>query len=377
MIRSVFSLPTSNKEVDKIELFFDLVFVFTFIQLTLKLEHHLDFLTFIETVVLMALIWYIFEGFIWLTNTTELTSKNYRIFLVLGMSGFMLISVSIPLAFARDGFIFALGYLIVVSTHALLFVSHSNEDTRRAIIGIVPYNIMFAIGLLVASLFDSPVRLIAWGLIAIIAIVGPLLQRNKGSFHVSPSHFLERHYLVLVIALGETIASTGRAVIDETLTPDVLMAMLLCLALTVLLWISYVSKDHQREQAFQQLDDQKRDQIAKISFFTSHFLMFFGIVLLAVVMIAVIHSPLAPLHHPERLVFLGGMILFSSGIVYFNRLFLSFSLRRFLLFIATQIILFLVYFTPAILLLLISCITYYLFIFDLKKLKKSHNILIY
>jgi len=367
MIRSVFSLPTSNKEVDKIELFFDLVFVFTFIQLTLKLEHHLDFLTFIETVVLMALIWYIFEGFIWLTNTTELTSKNYRIFLVLGMSGFMLISVSIPLAFARDGFIFALGYLIVVSTHALLFVSHSNEDTRRAIIGIVPYNIMFAIGLLVASLFDSPVRLIAWGLIAVVAIVGPLLQRNKGSFHVSPSHFLERHYLILVIALGETIASTGRAVIDETLTPDVLMAMLLCLALTVLLWISYVSKDHQREQAFQQLDDQKRDQIAKISFFTSHFLMFFGIVLLAVVMIAVIHSPLAPLHLPERLVLLGGMTLFSSGIVYFNRLFLSFSLRRFLLFLAVQLVLFFVYVTPAILLLLISCIAYYLCMFDLVK----------
>ena len=360
-------MPTSNKEVDKIELFFDLVFVFTFIQLTLKLEHHLDFLTFIETVVLMALIWYIFEGFIWLTNTTELTSKNYRIFLVLGMSGFMLISVSIPLAFARDGFIFALGYLIVVSTHALLFVSHSNEDTRRAIIGIVPYNIMFAIGLLVASLFDSPVRLIAWGLIAVVAIVGPLLQRNKGSFHVSPSHFLERHYLILVIALGETIASTGRAVIDETLTPDVLMAMLLCLALTVLLWISYVSKDHQREQAFQKLDDQKRDQIAKISFFTSHFLMFFGIVLLAVVMIAVIHSPLAPLHLPERLVLLGGMTLFSSGIVYFNRLFLSFSLRRFLLFLAVQLVLFFIYVTPAILLLLISCIAYYLCMFDLVK----------
>lgn len=364
-------MANSNKEVDKIELFFDLVFVFTFIQLTLKLEHHLNFHTFLETLVLMALIWYIFEGFIWLTNTTELTSKSYRNFLVLGMSGFMLISVSIPLAFSRDGFIFALGYLAVVSTHALLFFSYSDKDTRQAIAGIVPYNLMFAAGILVSSLFDSNIRLICWGVIAILAIVGPLLQQNKGAFRVSASHFLERHYLILVIALGETIASTGRAVINENLTSEVLIAMLLCLALTVLLWLSYVSKDKQREREFAQFDDSIRDQIAKISFFTSHFLMFFGIVLVAVIMVAIIHAPLEPLTISERLTLFGGISLFGLGIHYFNTLFFKLSIWRLFLFIFSQLLLFFGYMIPSILTLLIICISYYIFIVNFPAETKS------
>ncbi|WP_214745823.1 low temperature requirement protein A [Exiguobacterium sp. s189] len=353
-------MATQNKEVDKIELFFDLVFVFTFIQLTLKLEHHLDFHTFLEVFVLLALIWYIFEGYIWLTNTTELTERNHRIFLALGMVGFMLISVAIPEAYGKNGFIFGLGFLSIVATHSLLFLLHSNDETKKAMSAIVPYNLIFAIIVLVSSLFSGDVRLIVWGIVAAVAVLGPLVQKNKGQFAVSPWHFLERHYLILVIALGETIASTGRAAIDEDLTSDVVLTMVLALGLTVLLWYSYVKDDTEREEQFHEMDINQRDQAAKAGFYWSHFAMFLGIILLAVVKITIVHDPMQTLDLAHRITLYVAIVLFGYGVIYFNRLFFKVSWKRLAALAVLLVIPLISPYLPAIILLLVITFIYYL-----------------
>ena len=352
-------MATQNKEVDKIELFFDLVFVFTFIQLTLKLEHHLDILTFLEVFVLLALIWYIFEGFIWLTNTTELTERNNRIFLTLAMIGFMLISVAIPEAYGKNGFVFGLGFLSIIATHSLLFVLHSNDETKKAMAAIVPYNLIFGVVVIVSSLFSGEVRLLVWSIVVIVSVFGPLVQKNRGQFDVSPWHFLERHYLILVIALGETIASTGRAAVDESLTPDVLLTMVLALGLTILLWYSYVKDDKKREERFHEMDINQRDQISKAGFYWSHFSMFLGIILLAVVKITIVHDPLQTLDLANRITLYVAILLYGYGTLYFNRLFFSYSWKRLILLAISLIIPLSVTFLPAIIVLLLVIFIYY------------------
>lgn len=352
-------MPSQNKKVDKIELFFDLVFVFTFIQLTLKLEHHLNFHTFLEVVVLMALIWYIFEGYIWLTNTTKLTERSHQIFLTLGMVGFMLISVAIPEAYGKNGFIFGFGFLSIIATHSLLFLLHSNDDTKKAMTAIVPYNLVFGIVVLLSSFFVREVRLIVWAIVATVAVLGPLVQKNKGQFEVSPWHFLERHYLILVIALGETIASTGRAAVDESLTLDVLLTMTLALGLTVLLWYSYVKDDQEREERFNEMNIDKRDQIAKAGFYWSHFSMFLGIILLAVVKLTIVHDPLQSLDLAHRITLYVAILLFGYGVIYFNRLFLKMSWKRLAFLAALLVIPLVTAFLPAILVVLVIIFIYY------------------
>lgn len=352
-------MPSHHEKVEKIELFFDLVFVFTFIQLTLKLEHHLTFHTFLEVLVLMALIWYIFEGYIWLTNTTKLTRRNHQIFMTLGMIGFMLISVAIPKAYDQDGFIFGLGFLVIVAVHSTLFLLHSNEDTKKAMLAIVPYNVSFSIIILVASLFEGNVRLIVWGIVAIVAVLGPLVQKNRGQFEVSSWHFLERHYLILVIALGETIASTGRAAIDEDLTSDVVLTMILALMLTVLLWYSYVKDDEARENRFQNMHTDRRDQTAKAGFYWSHLSMFLGIILLAVVKITIVHDPMQTLDLAHRITLYVAIVLFGYGVIYFNRLFFKVSWKRLMVLAVLLVIPLIAPYLPAIILLLVIALIYF------------------
>lgn len=353
-------MPSHHEKVEKIELFFDLVFVFTFIQLTLKLEHHLSVHTFLEVLVLMALIWYIFEGYIWLTNTTKLTRRNHQIFMTLGMIGFMLISVAIPKAYVQDGFIFGLGFLVIVAVHSTLFLLHSNDDTKKAMLAIVPYNVSFSIIILVASLFEGNVRLIVWGIVAIVAVLGPLVQKNRGQFEVSSWHFLERHYLILVIALGETIASTGRAAIDEDLTSDVVLTMILALMLTVLLWYSYVKDDEARENRFQDMHTDKRDQTAKAGFYWSHLSMFLGIILLAVVKITIVHDPMQTLDLAHRITLYVAIVLFGYGVIYFNRLFFKVSWKRLVVLAVLLVIPLIAPYLPAIILLLVIALLYFI-----------------
>ncbi|WP_074033808.1 low temperature requirement protein A [Exiguobacterium sp. AT1b] len=299
-------MPFHHEKVEKIELFFDLVFVFTFIQLTLKLEHHLSVHTFLEVLVHMALIWYIFKGYIWLTNTTKLTRRNHQIFMTLGMIGFMLISVAIPKAYDQDGFIFRLGFLVIV------------------------------------------------------AVLGPLVQKNRGQFEVSSWHFLERHYLILVIALGETIASPGRAAIDEDLTSNVVLTMILALMLTALLWYSYVKDDEIRENRFQDMHTDRRDQTAKAGFYWSHLSMFLGIILLAVVKITIVHDPMQTLDLAHRITLYVAIVLFGYGVIYFNRLFFKVSWKRLVVLAVLLVIPLIAPYLSAIILLLVIALLYFI-----------------
>lgn len=353
-------MPFHHEKVEKIELFFDLVCVFTFIQLTLKLEHHLSVHTFLEVLVHMALIWYIFKGYIWLTNTTKLTRRNHQIFMTLGMIGFMLISVAIPKAYDQDGFIFGLGFLVIVAVHSTLFLLHTNDDTKKAMLAIVPYNVSFSIIILVATLFEWNVRLIVWGIVAIVAVLGPLVQKNRGQFEVSSWHFLERHYLILVIALGETIASPGRAAIDEDLTSDVVLTMILALMLTVLLWYSYVKDDEIRENRFQDMHTDRRDQTAKAGFYWSHLSMFLGIILLAVVKITIVHDPMQTLDLAHRITLYVAIVLFGYGVIYFNRLFFKVSWKRLVVLAVLLVIPLIAPCLSAIILLLVIALLYFI-----------------
>lgn len=280
--------------------------------------------------------------------------------MTLGMIGFMLISVAIPKAYEEDGFIFGLGFLVIVAIHSTLFLLHSNDDTKKAMLAIVPYNVSFSIFILIASLFEGNVRLIVWGIVAIVAVLGPLVQKNRGQFEVASWHFLERHYLILVIALGETIASTGRAAIDEDLTSDVVLTMILALMLTVILWYSYVKDDEDRETRFYDMHTDKRDQTAKAGFYWSHLSMFLGIILLAVVKVAIIHDPMQTLDLAHRITLYVSIVLFGYGVIYFNRLFFKVSWKRLAALAVLLVIPLIGPYLPAIILLLVITFIYYI-----------------
>jgi low temperature requirement protein LtrA len=109
-------------QVTSLELFFDLVFVFAVTQLTGVLVHDLSPLGLFRVLVMFGVLWWMYGGYAWLTNTMAPTRWSRRILLLVGMAGFMVVALATPRAFEGDGVAWGLGYLVVVLVHAGLYV---------------------------------------------------------------------------------------------------------------------------------------------------------------------------------------------------------------------------------------------------------------
>jgi low temperature requirement protein LtrA len=114
--------PERSARVSTLELFFDLVFVFTITQLTGILAAGQDLTSAAQVVVLLLLIWWMYDGYAWLTNAIETERVRYRLLLMGGMGSFLVIALAAPHAFGERGLAFGLAYLIVVLLHSGMFV---------------------------------------------------------------------------------------------------------------------------------------------------------------------------------------------------------------------------------------------------------------
>ena len=89
--------------VSTLELFFDLVFVFTITQLTTVLVHHPDGDGVAQVAVMLLAIWWMYAGYVWLTNAVPPWGSVERLLLLVGMGGFLVVALAIPKAFGKDG----------------------------------------------------------------------------------------------------------------------------------------------------------------------------------------------------------------------------------------------------------------------------------
>jgi low temperature requirement protein LtrA len=127
--------------VTTLELFFDLVFVFTLTQLTGLLAAEPDAAGLAKVVIVLSVVWWMYDGYAWLTNALPLDALRHRLLLVGGMAGFLVIALAIPTAFAGSGLAFGLGYLVVVVLHSGLYMYETSAGEAAAIRAIVPYNL--------------------------------------------------------------------------------------------------------------------------------------------------------------------------------------------------------------------------------------------
>src|SRR3982750_2274613 len=142
---------TPNIRVSTLELFFDLVFVFTITQLAETLGDHLAWSTFGNVVLILAVVWWMYSGYAWLTNAVAPNSTTRRTLLLTGMAGFLVMALAIPEAFGEYGWIFGVSYLVVNVVHGALFRT-AGPDAVQAMRLLAPLNIAAAILVLVGGL---------------------------------------------------------------------------------------------------------------------------------------------------------------------------------------------------------------------------------
>ena len=252
------SVPLERSvRVSTLELFFDLVFVFTITQLTDLLVEGVDAEAFSRVVVMLLLIWWMYDGYSWLTNAIATDRLRFRLLLIGGMGGFLVIALAIPEAYDGDGVAFGVGYLVVIVLHAAMYVRGTSASEVRAILRIVPFNLVAAGLVLAGGALGGAVQQALWTLTAVTLWVTPWLTTLEG-FVVSVAHFIERHGLVVIIALGESIIAIGAAAAELELDAGVALVALVALGLSAALWWVYFSDEDTVEDAMSATSPERR-----------------------------------------------------------------------------------------------------------------------
>ena len=303
--------------VSTLELFFDLVFVFTITQVSDLLQHAHTFGELARPFLLLTLIWWMYGGYAWLTNNVGTTRPLNRVLVLTAMAAFLVMALAIPQAFGHDGLAFGLAYLLVNLIHSALFTRAPNQSAR-AIGRIAPFNIGTALLVVLASFVSPAWSWLCWIVAVIVLAVVPFFGK-VGGFAVEPAHFVERHGLVLIIALGESIISIGVGAANQPVTPALVTAAILTLALNAALWWSYFSKDDQRaEHALKSVSGGERARMALYAFGYAHLLMIAGIVLLATGMKQLIAHLYEPTPFATSALVASGIALYLLGDVLFR-----------------------------------------------------------
>ncbi len=266
--------------VTTLELFFDLIFAFTLTQLAAVLTPAMTGLSVLRVLLIFGLLWWMYGGYAWLTNTRSPVRTPERLLLVLGMTGFLIVGLAIPAGFGRDGLALGLGYLLVVVVHAALYLR-----VNKNILRIAPFNLASALLVIIAGFTTGAAGYILWAAALLIQAGSPLIVRVGGRFEIQPAHFAERHGALIIVAIGESVAAIGigAAASRHGLDAGLLVAAVLGLALSVTLWWLYfgTGDDDAGEAALRAADGQRRPALALSAYFYAHMSMLLGIVFAA------------------------------------------------------------------------------------------------
>ena len=244
--------PGAERYVTPVELFFDLVYVFAIGELSHHLVEHADLRTGAETVIMALAVVYAWYMTAWGAKWLDPERLTVRLLLVGLMFASLLMSVAIGDAFDDRAWLFVTGYLLLqLARTAFLIVALRGRPQGEHFINALVWEVLIGCLWVAGAIADGDARLVLWGLAALAAHGGAwalhwLPGRGRaidlGHTEISGGHLMERFRLFFIIALGETVLTTGNAFTGEPFTSERLLALALGFAGTVALWWCYFER---------------------------------------------------------------------------------------------------------------------------------------
>ncbi|WP_395242585.1 low temperature requirement protein A [Agromyces sp. MMS24-K17] len=280
--------------VSTIELLFDLVFVFTISQVAEIVVHHPDWTGVAQAAIVLALVWWMYDAYAWLTNQAAPDTTFVRLALIAAMAAFLVLALAIPDAFGATGVLFGAAYVVVSIIHAALFIHRGGRGAARRMLVVGPANVLVGVLLMVSGTVEGPLDWVLFTL-PFVLFLGSALLSARGGFDPGASHMVERHGLLMIIAFGESIISVGVVATEHDLDAALLTGTVLAVGVVAALWWCYFAGDDRlAEEAIASAAPSRRTGLALLSFYLEHLAMIFGLVLLA----AGLHGLLAEATHP-------------------------------------------------------------------------------
>jgi low temperature requirement protein LtrA len=273
----------TGERVSPLELFFDLVFVFAITQVTALMSASPTGEGLAQGLLVLAVVWWTWTGYAWLTNTMDPEDGLVRLAMFGAMGGMLLVSLAVPHAFGDDAVLFAVAYLVVRTAHLVLYslADRGDLELRHAIGTLVPGTLVGTSLLLLAATQDGRRQGACWALAILLDYAGPLVLGVRG-WHMAAGHFAERHALVMIIALGESIVALGIGAEGVPLGAGVLAAALLGVAVSCALWWAYFDVVALvAERRLREATGEAQLRLARDSYSYLHLPMIAGVVLFA------------------------------------------------------------------------------------------------
>jgi low temperature requirement protein LtrA len=259
-------------------------------------------------------------GYSWLTSVVDPEEGIVRFAILAAMAAALVASLCIPDAFGDLGLLFAGAYAVLRGAHIVLFLVASRDDPvfRRSVSGLAVGTVV-GVGLLVAASFtDGWLQGGLWALALLLDVGEPYVFGAEG-WKLSPGHFAERHGLIVIIALGESIVAIGVGA-EEGVDAGVVVAAVLGTAIAFALWRLYfdvVALVAERRLVNAQ-KGRERNEVARDSFSYLHFPMVAGIVLVALGFKKTLEHVDDPLKLVPAVALLGGATLYLLAHVAFR-----------------------------------------------------------
>jgi low temperature requirement protein LtrA len=309
--------------VTPLELFFDLVFVLAITQCSSLMDSGRGWRTVVQGLLVLGLLWWSWVGYAWLTSAVDPDDGVVRLVMFLAMAAMLVVALCVPHAFDDRalGLTLAAAYGVVRAAHIGLFTLASTDDPqlRRSVMGLACGTFVGVALIAGAALCDGWVQGALWALALVADMAVPLVFGSEG-WRLEPAHFAERHGLIVLIALGESIVALGVGA-SVGLTAGVVAAAVLGVVLAAAMWWSYFDVGSQlAARRFEETPPGKeQNEMARDGYSLLHLPIVAGVVLTALALEHVLAHVSEPLDDVASVALGGGVALFLLGQVAFKR----------------------------------------------------------
>lgn len=319
-------MQSGATEVRPFELFFDLVFAFSLIQITNTIVYDDSVLGVAHGLVVLCIVWLAWVGFTSLANVglPSHSTRDWRppVF-VLAMGFMLLVAISIPTAFWQDDKLFAysIGALGLTWFVAYVVLTARAPGLRRDVYRMAGLALLLPVSVIVSSYLPVTwlsVLLLGVGLVG--AAASPFAAHPL-QWPLGREHLVERYELFIIIALGESLISIGLGATGATRNAELIVSILIAVLLVALMWRVYLVGVCETGRAHvQSLDVRSAHLFARVAYVYLHLLMAAGIILVAAglkVAMADVTTDVTPLFGALLVI---GLSLFMLSILVFRYL---------------------------------------------------------
>jgi low temperature requirement protein LtrA len=304
-----------ERKTSYIELFFDLVFVFAFTQVTALILEDTSVEGFLRSALVLAMVWWAWSAYAWMTNAIDIENTVTRLILFAAMAAGFFMALAVPDAFQDEAAWFAVAYFVVRVLNSTLFAWGVRDDpgNLRATLRLAPWFVLAAFVALIGGFADSDYRAWIWLASLVIDVVGTLTVA-RADWKVSPSHFAERFALIVIIALGESIVAIGIGTSGLERDTTYALSVLVAFAGVAALWWAYFDFTAvAAARTLRRASPAARGPLARDVFTYFHYPIVLGIIFYAVAAKKTLEHPLDPLPEAGRWALGLGVAVFLCG----------------------------------------------------------------